>query len=227
VDSVCISLPGFVFKSKLPKTTQDESAALRAGKISHHLATLCNLSFRKAKGEVVARASFNEPYAAELCKLGFELPSMQASGTVDRTVFCYPLPFWLCCLILALIILYIVLVIRAFSRNASDFYRIGGKFEVQDAGLAVTDKKKANNANRVDFGKGASFLPVPGCNWALQIEVKRFNPFLRPLKHPVYVVSLTKGSAFKIGAKYGPHQHPSIPRFTHITVGDYRIRWIQ
>ena len=68
---------------------------------------------------------------------------------------------------------------------------------------------------------------MPDAGWALQIDVRRYSPFLRPLKHPDYVVSLTKGSSFKIGTKYGIHQHPKLPRYTHITVGDHRIRWIQ
>lgn len=227
VDSVGTTAKGFLFKSKLPKSTKDEDATMSAGKFHHQKANLLNPSFKNIKGDVIAQASFDVPYEAELCKLGFEAPTMQASAQVSRLVFCYPLPLWLCCLILALIILYIVLVVRAFIRNASDFYRINGKFEVTNAGMAVTEKKKAVNLEKADIGRGASFLVVPDCNWAIQIEVKRYSPFFRPLKHPDYIVSLTKGSSFKVGAKYGPHQHPAIPRYTHITVGDYRVRWIQ
>lgn len=227
IDAVKTSAQGFEFKSKLPKSTSDEDARLVAGKFNHNRASFGKPSFKKIKGDVIADASFDVPYEAELSKLGFEAPRMQASAPVSRTVFCYPLPLWLCCLILALIILYIILVIRAFSRNASNFYRINGKFEVNCNGVPVTERKKANNLDKADFGKGASFLTVPDSNWALQIEVKRYNPFLLPLKHPQYIVSMTKGSSFKVGVKYGPHQHPAIPRNTHITVGEYRVRWIQ
>ena len=227
VDAVGTSAQGFEFKSKLPKSTKDEEATLLAGKFNHHKASLAHPSFRRIKGDVLADASFDVPYEAELAKLGFESPRMQASAPVSRTVFCYPIPFWLFCTIIGLIILYIILVIRAFSRNASNFYRINGKFEVTSGGVPVTERKKANNLDKADFGKGASFLTVPDSNWALQIEVKRYNPFLLPLKHPRYIVSMTKGSSFKVGVKYGPHQHPAIPRNTHITVGEYRVRWMQ
>lgn len=227
IDSVGSNVRGFEFSSNLPKSTKDEAATLSAGKFNHQKANLLNPSFKKMKGDVNAIASFDVPYEAELSKLGFEAPKMQASASVCDTVFCYPLPLWLCCLIIALIILYIILVIRAFLRNASDFYRINGRFEVTSNGLPVTEKKAANSLDKVDFGRGASFLAVPGSNWTIQIEVKRYNPFIRPLKHPAYVVSMTKGSSFKIGAKYGIHQHPAIPRFTHITVGEDRVRWIQ
>lgn len=226
-DSVSISAQGFDFCPRLPKSTYKECATLSAGKFNYLRAGIFRPFFKRIKGDVTVNASFDVPYEAELSKLGFEAPEMQASSPVDRIVFCYPLPLWVCCLIIALIILYIALVIRAFCRNASDFYRISGKFEVSSGGMPVTEKKKVCNLDKADFGKGASVLAVPDCSWAVQIEVKRYNPFLLPLKHPEYVVSLTRGSSFKIGSKYGPHQHPSIPRYTNITVGDFRIRWIQ
>ena len=227
IDSVGSTAKGFEFDSDLPISTKDENVILSAGKFNHQAANMLNPSFKEFKGEVNAMASFDVPYEAELSKLGFEAPKMQASAPVCDTVFCYPLPLWLCCLIIALIILYIVLVIRAFIRNASDFYRINGRFEVTSNGVPATEKKTANSLDKVDFGRGASFLAVPGSNWTIQIEVRRYNPFIRPLKHPDYVVSMTRGSSFKIGAKYGIHQHPVIPRYTHITVGDDRVRWIQ
>lgn len=227
VDEVSTSAKGFAFHPNLPKKTKDDDAVLDAGKLSLHKTSFLQPKFKKISGDLEAKAGFEVPYEAELAKLGFAAPTMQASAPVSRTVFCYPIPLWLFCLIIALIILYIILVIRAFSKNASDFYRINGKFEVTNAGMPVTEKKVARNLNKADFGKGAGFLPVPDCNWNLQIEVKRYNPFLRPLKHPDYVVTLNTGSWFKIGTKYGLHQHPAIPRFTHITVGEERIRWIQ
>ena len=227
VDAVTTSAQSFEFKSSLPKSTKDQETRLSAGKFNHRSATFGKPSFKKIQGDVIANASFDVPYEAELSKLGFEAPKMQAAAPISRTVFCYPLPFWLCCLIIALIIIYIVLVIRAFSKNNSNFYRINGKFEVTQNGVSVSERKKANNLDKADFGKGASFLSVPDSNWALQIEVKRYSPFLRPLKQPQYIISMTKGTSFKVGVKYGPHQHPAIPRNTHITVGDYRVRWMQ
>lgn len=226
VDAVNTSANGFEFKSKLPKSSKDEEAVLDAGKFNHHKSSFKKPFFKKISGDIIADASFDVPYEDELRKLGFEAPKMQASAPVNRTVFCYPLPLWLCCVILALIILYIVLVIRAFSKNASDFYRINGKFEVTNGGLAVTERKNAARLEKIDFGKGASFLSVPDSNWALQIEVKRYNPFLRPLKHPDYIIRQTKGNGFKVGIKYGPHQNPSIPRYATISVNDFRIKWM-
>ena len=227
VDAVGTSARGFEFVSELPKSITDENDELQGvGKFNYQKANIVHPSFEMIKGDVIAQASFDVPYEAELKKLGIEPPALQTSAPISQLVFCYLLPLWLCCVILALIIIYIILVIRAFCVNASAFYRINGKFEVMFNGEAVTEKKKADGLNMADFGKGAGFLAVPDANWHLKIEVKRHNPFIRPLKHPEYIVSMMKGSSFKIGVKYGPHQHPSIPRYTHITVGDYRVRWM-
>ena len=208
VDAVNTSAKGFEFDSELPKSTADEEDILDAGKFDYQKASLLNPTFKTIKGDVTAKASF------------------QATAPMNDWMFCYPLPFWLFCFIIALIIIYIILVARAFSRNSSSFYRINGKFEVTFSGESVTERKKAQGLNMVDFGKGAGFLSVPDANWHIKIDVKRYNPLIRPLKHPEYIVTMLKGSAFKLGVKYGPHQHPSIARYTHITVGDFRVRWL-
>lgn len=70
-------------------------------------------------------------------------------------------------------------------------------------------------------------MAVPDSDWAIRIDVRRYNPFVRPMKHPDYMATLTKGSSFKVGVKYGIHQHPVIARHAPITIGEYRIRWIK
>lgn len=226
VDAVTTTAKSFEFKPRLPQSTSDEEATIGAGKFNHQKTNMGNPSIRRFKGNIIAKASFDVPYETELSKLGFEAPKIQASAPVNDWVFCYPLPFWFCCLIIILIIIYVILVVRAIIRNGSDFYRTNGKFEVTFNGEAVTERKQAQGLNMVDFGKGAGFLSVPTANWHIRIDVKRHNPFFFPLKHPEYIVTMLKGSSFKIGVKYGPHQHPSIARYTNITMGDFRVRWM-
>ena len=227
VDEVTISAQGFEFNSKLPKSTKNEDALIEAGKFIHQNSNIVKPFFKTIQGDVIVNASFDVPYVDELSKLGFEPPIIQANAPVHRTVFCYPLPLWICCILLGILIIYALLVVRAYFKNASDFYCINGKFEVTNGGQAVTERKTANKLDKIDFGNGASFLTVPDCNWAIQIEVKRYNPFLRPLKHPEYIVKQTKGNGFKIGIKYGAHQNPSVPRYASIAVNDFRIKWMQ
>lgn len=229
IDSVSTTATGFAFHPQLPATTQAPTDVLKAGKFSLKGASLLSPSFRSITDTLLTvNASFDVPYLDELKHLGLDSPVLQASARVSKTVFCYPLPLWLFGLICLLIIVYIILVIRAFMRNASDFYRIGGKFEVTNDGEPVTERKKVQHANSVDIGFGAAFLTVPDCHWAVTISVRRYNPFLFFFKSPAYVVHMTKGSGFKAnGNKWGTHQTPTVPRYTKITVGTHRIKWIQ
>lgn len=228
IDEVTAADKHFAFHPHLPATTQDETSTLKAGKFSWKGNSLLKPGFKTIDTQLTVSASFDVPYQDELNKLGLDTPSLQTSAKVDKTLFCYPLPLWLFCLIIFLIILYIILVIRACLRNASDFYRIGGKFEVTNDGEAVTERKAAKNADSVDIGVGAAFLTVPDCNWVLTLHVRRYNPFLFFFKAPAYVIQMTKGSGFKAnGNKWGVHQTPVVPRYTKITVGTYRIKWIQ
>jgi len=219
--------PGPAVEAALPVTVVGEVATLPVGALSREGASLLRPAFRKIDGEVALRAGFDVPYEDELARLGIEAPVVEASAPLSRTVFFYPIPFWLFCTIVALILLYIILVIRAFARNASAAYRIGGKFEVTEDGAPVTERKKAAALESVDIGRSASFLPVPDCNWGITISVKRYNPFILFFKAPVYVVHQTRGNGFRAGGtKWGPHQKPRVAPYSKIVVGSHVIRWI-
>ena len=227
LDDARTSVPGFVFRSDLPETLEEADATVKAGKLQYLQADLFHPVFKHVRGDIQVDASFDVPYHSELAALGFEEPRLQASGEAERTIFCYPIPLWLACLFLFLIILYIILVIRAFLRNRSDFYKINGSFEITKEGVPVTERKRAVRLDSADFGDGAAFLHVPGSRWALRLFVQRYNVLLLFFRSPQYKAQLTKGSFFKTVQKWGAHQVPSVGRYTTITVGDYRIRWIQ
>ena len=229
IDEASTSVPGFEYRTDLPKSIKGSRSSLDVGKLKYLEASLLHPAFKHVEGEITVEASYDVPYHSELAALGFEQPHFTASAPVERKVFCYPLPFWLFCLAVFLIILYIILVIRAFFRNRSDFYKINGTFEITSGGLPVTERKRAMNANQVDFGDGAGFLQVPGCRWALRLFVKRYNVLLLFFRRPEYKAQLTKGRSFKTVQKWGSHQVPTVGRGTTITVGndgEYRIRWI-
>jgi hypothetical protein len=232
VNGVDIQGKGMSFESRLPETVRESEICLEAGRVSYTDASLLKPTFRQFNHTIVAEAGFDVPYVGELNKLNIETPVVHASAEVSRRLFCYPLPFWLFCVIIALILLYIILVIRAFSRNSSSVFRINGKFEVTRNGVAITEKATAKRLERVDFGNAASFLPVPGCRWTISILVKRYNPFFLFLKSPVYVIHMTNGRGFNAkGVNWGPHQKPTIPRYTRISIPEqqvtYQIRWIE
>ncbi len=214
--------------SSLPQTTTLESVSLSVGTVSKEGTSLFKPAIRSFDGDITLQSSFSEPYTVELGRMGFKAPVLQASAPVSGKVFFYPLPFWLFCTIIGLILLYIILVIRAFVRNSSDTYRINGRFEVMSDGLPVTNRKGAAALDTVDFGRAAAFMPVPNANWGISISVKRYNPFILFFKRPMYIVCQTRGNGFKTnGVKWGPQHTPKIAPYSNILVGTHVIRWIQ
>lgn len=223
VSSVASSSVG----AKLPLTISNPNEILELGTVSKDGASLLKPSFRKISGDVSIEGMYDVPYLHELRKLGIEPLQVQSSAPVTKTVFFYPLPLWLFCTIVALIILYIILVIRAFARNSSSFYKINGKFEVKENGAAITERKVAIGMDAVEIGQAAAFLPVEDCNWTVSIKVKRYNPFILFFKRPEYVVSQTRGNGFKTnGVKWGAHQKPKISRYSKVYVASQVINWI-
>lgn len=225
VDEVSTSASGFEFNPNLPKKTKDEVDVLDAGKLSLHKTSFMEPKFKKVSGELEAKAGFEVPYQDELAKLGFEAPVIQASASVSRMVFCYPVPFWLFCLIIFLILLYIFLFIKAVIRNRSKFYRINGVFEICDAKGPVAPSETANAAGMVDFGAGAGFISVPDCDWCIRIKVKKYPAFLL-FKAPEYIVQMTMGDEFEVNGGTWLRMHtPAIQRYSHIYIGKYTIYW--
>lgn len=228
VDTVIAQNNVFRFRSSLPEQIRN-SVEVDAGKFIHRRNDLLDPKFVKLSDTLTVHASSAMPYNHELEKLGFTLPRFVSGGCVDRTVFCCPLPLWLCCVIIGLIILYIILVIRAFSRNSSSFYKINGRFDVVSEGVSVDRKRTANARRSVDFGAGAEFYPVPGAAWKAEIRVRTYNPFFLFFKRPTYEFYLLKGAKFKLrGQSWGAHQHPLIGRYTSVSVGNgHTIKWLQ
>ena len=228
VDSISLVHKDFRFRSSLPeKLTAD--GAIEAGKYIHKRAGLFSPKLVNLEDVIDVSASFPMPYNHELRKLGIEPPVINSSASVNRLVFCHPLPLWLCCVIIGLIILYIILVIRAASRNNSPYYQINGKFDVLCEGVSVDKRRPAKVRKSVDFGAGAEFYPVPGASWRAEIRVKTYNPFLLFFKSPTYQFILHKGTQFTLrGQKWGAHQKPLLGKGTPIVVGkEHTIRWIQ
>jgi hypothetical protein len=232
VDGLFPDVPGYQLKPLLPKR-MIEDKTIRAGKFSYHQVYFLHPCFKRMEGSLEAEASFDVPYMDELAKLGFPAPELSANAPVAGRIFCYPISFRLFILILALILLYIILVIRAFARNASDRYKINGLFKVMSNGNEVGKKVARNVRDSVEIGDGSSFLNIPGCQWAIRIYVVRFNPFFRFFKKPVCKVKMTRGRGFKIDKKYTPHIEPRISRYGSIAIevgyNDYSdvVKWIK
>lgn len=226
VDTALLSRSGFRFSSRLPQVVESPNEKLEAGVLTYH-----KLSFpfyHSLDDTLQVVASLVAPWQNELVRLGIGSQQIVAGAPVKRGVFTFLLPFWLTMLILALLILYIILVIRAARRNGKGENKINGTFVVSYDGEELLRSRAYKAAEKVDIGSGGSDLPVShvDCNWRLEYYYKTSSPLLC-FKKPEYRIRMLRGSRFKTsGRQYVKHQSPQIGKGTAVNIDDFSIRWI-
>lgn len=224
VDDVIVNNPDFKFKSYLPYTLDADQASIQAGKIVYKSVSLP--FFHTYGDSLTACMSLVAPYTNELIKLGFEQHPVLHTIPAKSSVFTFFLPFWVTVAILALLILYLVLVVRAFMRNRSGKVKINGTFIVRYQGDEVT-RKKIIAQKKVDVGTGALGVAVAHdrCLWLIDIQSVTYPCFLF-FKKPEYRVSMRKGKKFKAnGREYLLVHRPRIARGNSIVIDDFSIKW--
>ena len=226
VDSLMINNSHFRFVSRLPTTTTNENQIIPAGRIKNR--NLFDFPFfRTYRDSLTVQASLVAGYQNELTRLGIEPQVISRPIPVQECIFSFIFPLWLSLLLMFLLIIYLFLVIKALARNRSDKYRLNGTFVVHYDSEEITQRKKSIAQRKIDFGRGATFLPVNhgDCNWKLEMQTITRCPFL--LKRPSYRVQLLQGNKFEVGAnKFGSHQIPSIGKGSTIKVNDFSVKWI-
>lgn len=226
LDSVMLNNNDFRFSSStLPQQVTEKQTQVNAGMISYK-SLLQFPFFHNYKDAPSLVVTSNAPYQNELTRLGIPAYKHMISHQTDKTIFSFILPLWLAIAILVAIIIYLIMVFKAFKNNRSAKYRINGTFIARYDGEEITNPIKSQALTNVNFGQGASFMPIshPECNWNVEIYCVRYSPFR--LKKPRYRCKLNKGSRFKInGRDYSSHQKPLILKGTTIRLGDFTITW--
>ncbi|MDR1161708.1 MAG: VWA domain-containing protein [Tannerellaceae bacterium] len=226
VDTVLLGRSGFRFGSRLPQTVDSPGKTLDAGVLAYHKRSFPFYHFLHDTLQVVA--SLVAPWQNELLRLGIENQQIITRAPVERGIFTFLLPFWLTMLILALLILYILLVVKAAGRNGKNENKINGTFVVGYDGEELLKSRVYKAAEKVDIGNGGTDLPVShaDCNWRLEYYYKTYSPF-RCFKKPEYRLRLLRGSRFKTsGRQYVKHQSPPIGKGAAVTIDNFSIRWI-
>jgi hypothetical protein len=226
VDTVLPGRSGFRFDSRLPQVVDLPEKTLDAGVLAYHKQSFPFYHFFHDTLQVAA--SLVAPWQNELLRLGIEKRQITAGAPVERGIFTFLLPFWLTMLILALLILYILLVIRAAGRNGKDENKISGTFTVSYDGEELLKSRVYKAVEKVTIGNGGTDLPVShaDCNWRLEYYCKTYSPF-RCFKKPEYRLRLLQGSRFKTnGRLYASHQSPPIGKGAAVTIDNFSIRWI-
>ena len=108
---------GFTFINNVEaftETTDTHLADIELGQIKH-----ANWGFHGLNDDLALGVTLPTPYDDELHRLGIKKPIPDVAVPVERFLFTFFLPFRVCAIIIGLIILYIILVIRKMSKNAS------------------------------------------------------------------------------------------------------------
>jgi hypothetical protein len=178
IDSTFMDSEDFYFENNTERFTKtlDSVIVVELGQIKHkeyglhHLVDSINLGL-----------NLPTPYDKELFTLGIKKPLPNTKKAEDRWVWTFFLSFWTTVTIVALIILYIIGVIKAIARNNKLCFK--GNITFYDAlGNQVGDTvrlPKQNSSARLIFGSGGTpRCKVDDAEWQFVIEKKKGNPFL-------------------------------------------------
>lgn len=115
-----LTASGFTFDNNsevFTTTTETVLQEIELGRIENQ-----SWGFHKLDDELKLGVGLPTPYDDELMRLGIKKPIPDVAVPVSGWKFTFFLPFWVCALIVGLIILYIILVFVKISKNASHYF---------------------------------------------------------------------------------------------------------
>ena len=191
IDSTYLAKKGFLFINNKEnfQDTQETDLKLDLGKIEnnsygfHHLEDSLNLGIL-----------LPTPYDDELASLGVKKPLPNTKEGIDKFLFTFFFPLWVCCIILALIIAYIIWVLSAIRRNAR--YYINADVTIRDAeDEKIGSIRKPSGIYHLKVGKGGSnACGIPDAEWSFEINRVKSNSFT-PWTKPYFEWHNTPGTA--------------------------------
>ncbi len=168
----------YVFNNneKVWQVTQDTALVdLNLGKLVHK-----NYGLRKFNENLNIGLSLPTDYDEELKRLSIDKPLQATSDNQSGWLFTFILPFWLTVAILVLLILYIILVIKAFFRNSSE--RFIGTVDFSDSrgrDIGDTITVKVNPSRTLLIGEsGNSGCDLSGASWTIKVIKKKPSALL-------------------------------------------------
>ena len=151
--------------------------------------------FRKYDEKLNIGMSLPTEYDNELKKLSIDKPIQATSDKQSGWLFTFFIPFWLTVVLAVLLLAYILLIIKAIKRNASESFR--GTVDIYDKvgrqiGNTIMVKCKSNSF-MVGEG-GTNGCQVNGATWTISIEKTTYSPLL-VFKKPNFLWKAKKGFA--------------------------------
>ena len=178
-----LTASGFTFINNsevFTNTTETDIQELELGRIKNK-----KFGFHKLDDELRLGVGLPTPYDDELIRLGVRKPIPDVAVPVSGWKFTFFLPFWLCALIIGLIILYLLLVISKAGKNAKHSFL--KTIVVYDYSTMEVLKNVPNQRIR---NKEGITVSVKGVN--ITYFKQTFSPFLLN-KQPKLVGRVTGG----------------------------------
>ena len=192
IDSTYLAKNGFIFNNNKEnfQDTQETDLKLDLGKIKNN-----SYGFHHLKDSLNLGILLPTPYDDELASLGVKKPLPNTKEGVDKFLFTFFFPLWVCCLILALILAYIIWVLSAVRRNAK--YDINADVSIYDAeDEKIGNTKKPSGTYHLKVGKGGSnACGISDAEWQFEINRVKSNPFT-PWAKPHFEWHKTQGTVY-------------------------------
>ena len=140
----------------------------------------------------------------ELKKLEIDKPISTPKKKIDKWIFTFPLPFWLAALIAALLLLYIIMVLRQIKINSGNTGKFRGEIAIKNIAEDCTVKDRLKTfTDSVAIGKnGTGKFRVQGVAWTFQIRRETYSIF-NIFKKPKIVFKVDSGFVFTPAYKNG------------------------
>lgn len=192
IDSTYLSNKDFFFINNKEnyQETQDTEIKLKLGKIKNE-----SIGFHKLQDSLNLGILLPTPYDNELTSLGIKKPLPNTQESIDKFLFTFPLPLWVCCSIIALILAYIIWVLTAVNRNSKYYVNADISFyDAEDEKIGST--RKPNSIYNLKVGKGGgNSCGISDAEWQFEINRVKSNVFFPWLK-PYFEWHKTQGTIY-------------------------------
>ena len=176
--------------------SKDSHIELKLGQAKHR-----ELGFHNNVDSLKLGLSLPTAYDNELELLNIQKLIPETKAAIGRWLFTFPIPFWLCCVIVTAILIYSYLFLKAVKRNKS--LKLACKVTLID----LATEEEFEISRRLDKLES---LSIPGSQgikmptmvpWAVKIYKKKGNPFLL-FEEPCFVWESQKSYVFtRFGTK--------------------------
>lgn len=195
IDSTYLSKKGFIFINNKEnyKDTEETDLKLDLGKIKNQA-----LGFHNITDSLNLGILLPTPYDDELASLGVKKPLPNTKESINKFIFTFPIPLWLTCSTLALILAYIFWVLFAIKRNGKYYADADIAFyDAEDEKMGSSKKPKGHYNLKIGKG-GANGCNISDAEWQFEVNRVKSNPLLPWIKpHFEWHKTQGSGSVFK------------------------------